>query len=79
VVRWAPGATSFLIAQLGKLNDGGFSYALWRWGPWRCTGDDEFNFRHGQEYSRHEIDEGETNHLKTIIATDWGNNKVYAR
>lgn len=79
VVRWAPGAAAFLTAQLGELNNRGFSYALWRWGPWRCTGDDEFNFRHGQEYSRHVIDEGATNHLKTIITTDWGNNKVYAR
>ena len=61
VVRWAPGAASFLIDQLRELNSRGFSYAWWRWGPWRCTGDDEFNFRHGPEFSRHEIDEGKTN------------------
>lgn len=78
VVRWAPGAAQFLTDQLRELNNRAFSYVLWRWGPWRCTGDDEFDFRHGQEFSLHEINEGETNYLKAIIATDWGNNKVYA-
>lgn len=78
VVRWAPGAAPFLADQLHELNERRFSYALWRWGPWRCTGDDEFNFRHGQEYVLHVIDEGATNQLKTIIATDWGNNRAYA-
>lgn len=78
VVRWAPGADTFLRDQFEEINARNFSYALWRWGPWRCTGDDEFDLRRGDNFKLHLIDEGAGNKLKAVVIKDWEKNKIFA-
>lgn len=86
VVRWAgkwnmtgrkkgpaPDAHKFMEAQQKLLEELGINYAVWKWDPQECLGDDDFNFRHGQLFSFHDdVD----NDLAKAIKKFWGRNKI---
>jgi hypothetical protein len=62
VIRWvggwsggkpAPDAYRFMADQLRLIEGLGLNYAIWKWDPAECMGDDDFNFRHGQTFEKH--------------------------
>ena len=57
----------------------GANYALWLWEPGsQCVGYDEFNFRHGIDFSKHE--DVSSNPLYDAIKDNWKLlNKVFPR
>jgi aryl-phospho-beta-D-glucosidase BglC (GH1 family) len=53
VIRWAGSATDpdgeeFLEHEFEQLEAKGLNYAIWKWDPATCLGDNDYNFRHGQ-------------------------------
>jgi Cellulase (glycosyl hydrolase family 5) len=86
VVRWAgkwnkrgrqkgpvPDSHKFIEAQQKLLEELGINYAIWKWDPQACIGDDDFNFRHGQFFETH-VDTD--NKLAGIIKEFWDHNKI---
>ena len=86
VVRWAgkwnkrgrqkgpvPDGHVFMEAQQKLIEGLGANYAVWKWDPQGCLGDDDFNFRHGQLFDNH----GDVvNLLAKVIRDYWGHNTV---
>lgn len=86
VVRWAgrwnsrgrdkgakPDGHKFIEAQQKLLEELGANYAIWKWDPRGCLGDDDFNFRHGQLFETHtDVD----NKLAKSVKKFWARNKV---
>lgn len=86
VVRWAgkwdkrrrpkgpvPDGHVFMEAQQKLIEGLGANYAVWKWDPQDCLGDDDFNFRHGQIFDNH----GDVGNLLAKVIRDfWGHNTV---
>lgn len=75
VFRWAPGAVEHLNEETALIERLGANYALWLWEPGGCIGYDEFNFRHGTEYSKH--DDVSPNPLTDALKLHWSRNAVF--
>lgn len=75
VIRWAGASASerdakdYLAKQLAEINNLKVNYAIWKWDSSFCTGDDDYNFRHGEEFSNHS--ENDANPLAALIRTEW--------
>lgn len=77
VIRWAggwregkpaPDADRFMADQLELIEGLGLNYAVWKWDPAECLGDDDFNFRHGQLFEQHADVESA---LSDVIRSHW--------
>ena len=78
LMRWEPGAESFLDDEMSIFENMGINYALWVWDPkWQPWNEeiDEFNFRHGQNPDNHTNDE--PNALTEVIYGYWSRNTIY--
>ncbi|HEX7312735.1 MAG TPA: cellulase family glycosylhydrolase [Pyrinomonadaceae bacterium] len=76
VIRWAgavndPDAHVFMKSQFEELEALGANYAVWKWDPAYCMGDDDYNFRHGPVFTNHKDVE---NRLASVIKEYWGKN-----
>jgi len=76
VIRWAgafnkPDGDEFLKRQFEELEKSGFNHAIWKWDPAFCQGDDDYDFRHGQEFSNHGDVDSE---LSREIRRNWQKN-----
>ena len=77
VIRWAggykdgkpaPDAHRFMEDQLKLIEGLGLNYAVWKWDPAECMGDDDYNFRHGQFFEKHtDVDSD----LSNVISAHW--------
>jgi hypothetical protein len=79
VFRWAPKAKEHLSDEMAILERLGANHALWLWEPGddQCSGYDEFNFRHGTDFSTHK--DVSRNPLYGAIKDNWNLNKVFPR
>jgi hypothetical protein len=79
VFRWAPKAKEHLRDEMALLELLGANYSLWLWEPdSQCVGYDEFNFRHGTDFSKHK--DVSRNPLYDAIKDNWKLlNKVFPR
>lgn len=79
VFRWAPKAKEHLRDEMALLELLGANYALWLWEPGsQCVGYDEFNFRHGTDFSKHK--DVSSNSLYDAIKENWKlRNRVFPR
>lgn len=77
VIRWAggwngtaplPDADRFMDEQLLLIEGLGLNYAVWKWDPAECMGDDDFNFRHGQLFKSHTDEDSK---LSGVIRAHW--------
>ncbi|HEY6802181.1 MAG TPA: cellulase family glycosylhydrolase [Pyrinomonadaceae bacterium] len=74
VIRWAgspgnPDGRDFLAKEFVEIKNLKANYALWKWDSHFCTGDDDYNFRHGQLFSHH--DDIDDNPLAVLIRSEW--------
>lgn len=73
VIRWAganaPDAKDYLAKQFTEINTLKVNYAIWKWDSSFCTGDDDYNFRHGEKFSDHVDNDG--NPLALLIRSEW--------
>src|SRR3989337_1081955 len=74
VMRWQPGAASFMADQMELFAEEGLNYTLWVWEPsWEpIAGDDTFNFRHGPDHANN-TDVSSSDLLK-VIREHWKRN-----
>lgn len=79
VFRWAPKAPEHLRDEMTLLERLGANHALWLWepGPETCVGYDEFNFRHGTDFSTHK--DTSRNELYDAIKANWRLNTIFPR
>jgi hypothetical protein len=63
-----PDADQFMADQLRLIEGLGLNYAVWKWDPAECMGDDDFNFRHAQIFDKHAKEESE---LSRVIRSHW--------
>lgn len=76
VYRWAPSVRDHLRDEIGFIERLGANHALWLWEPLTpCVGYDEFNFRHGTDFSKHRDDPD--NSLVRAIGEHWRRNTAY--
>jgi len=77
VMRWEPGAASFLDDEMSLFEERGLNYALWLWEvSWEPYANevDAFNFRHGPDPSNHR--DVATSALIEAITGHWQQNKI---
>src|SRR3972149_1768647 len=74
VMRWQPGAASFMADQMELFEEEGLNYILWAWEPsWEpIAGDDNFNFRHGPDHANHTA--VSSSDLLKVIREHWKRN-----
>jgi hypothetical protein len=76
LMRWEPGAHTFMDDQMDLLEQRGINHALWLWeSSWPPIQEDidAFNFRHGPNPSNHTDVESD---LQDVIVEHWGDNTV---
>ena len=76
LMRWEPGAHTFMDDQMDLLEQRGINHALWLWeSSWHPIQDeiDAFNFRHGPDPDNHTDVESD---LLDVIVEHWGCNTV---
>jgi TolB protein len=77
VMRWEPGAATFIDDELGLFEQRGMNYALWAWEPaWKLWNVevDAFNFRHGPDPNHHT--DVASSDLIRVIKKHWGRNSI---
>ena len=77
LMRWEPGAATFMDDQMDLLEQRGVNYALWLWEcSWEpyVTEVDEFNFRHGPDPNNHADVESD---LMDVIVGHWMQNEIF--
>ena len=75
LMRWEPGAHTFMDDQMDLLEQRGINHALWLWeSSWSPIQEeiDAFNFRHGPDPDQHA--EVESSDLLNVILEHWGHN-----
>jgi len=75
LMRWEPGAHTFMDDQMDLLEQRGINHALWLWeSSWPPIQEeiDAFNFRHGPDPDQHA--EVESSDLLNVILEHWGHN-----
>jgi len=75
VMRWEPGADTFMDDQMGLFEQRGLNYALWLWETsWEAyAGEvDAFNFRHGPDPNHHT--DVTSSDLMDVIKAYWSRN-----
>ena len=76
LMRWEPGAHTFMDDQMDLLEQRGINHALWLWeSSWPPIQKeiDAFNFRHGPDPDNHTDVESD---LLDVIVEHWGCNTV---
>jgi len=77
LMRWEPGAASFMDDQMDLFEARGMNYALWLWETsWQEFAEevDAFNFRHGPNPNNHT--DVQSSALMDVIIAHWGQNTV---
>jgi hypothetical protein len=75
VMRWAPGAESFIDDQMAFFESHAINSAIWSWTYFRCeeAGYDAFNFQHGSAPQNNQ--DVQTSPLIEVIRKYWALNK----
>lgn len=77
LMRWEPGAASFMDDQMDLFEVRGMNYALWLWQTsWAEYAQevDAFNFRHGPNPNNHT--DVQSSALMTVITQHWAQNSI---
>ena len=77
VMRWEPGAATFLQDEMSLFESLGMNYAVWLWETsWEpyASEEDAFNFRHGPDPAHHQ--DVPSSALQTVIREAWARNAV---